>query len=110
MPSNERHVILNGSKAVEIYQRKLALMHPKTFKDCLYTYRWSTRGASAKVSVAYGVSPKAVRDIWNHLTWKYDTMHLWQYDKYVSREIFRPDESTLGPLDDPFHADWPYWK
>jgi hypothetical protein len=36
------------------------------------------RGASAKLSRQYGVSPKAIRDIWNHKSWVKATIHLWQ--------------------------------
>jgi hypothetical protein len=30
-----------------------------------------------EVARLYRCSPKIVRDIWNHVTWKYATKHLW---------------------------------
>ena len=32
---------------------------------------------SAQIAKTYGVSPKAIRDIWNRRTWQNETRHLW---------------------------------
>ena len=34
-------------------------------------------GRSAQMAKKYGVSPKAIRDIWNRRTWQSETKHLW---------------------------------
>jgi hypothetical protein len=66
-------VVLTADQAREIYQCKLALeKQNRGFK---------TRGQSVHVARLYRVSPKAVRDIWNHTTWKPITQQLWQYDE-----------------------------
>jgi hypothetical protein len=39
------------------------------------------KGKSIAISERFGVSAKAVRDIWNHRTWKYATSHLWKVCK-----------------------------
>jgi len=101
-----RRKALHKSRAVEIYKHKLALM--QAFGDGVYTYRATLRGESIKISAKYGVSSRVVRDIWNHVTWKLETMHLWCHD--APNDSFRPEEFVLGPLHDPFHADWPYWE
>ena len=42
------------------------------------------------LAMQYGVTPKAVRDIWNHRTWKHATMSLWPMDeanKYIKKHL-----------------------
>ena len=81
---------LNRTKAIEIYEHKLALLRPKSFHD-----QSSLRGVSAKIAVKYGVSPKTIRDIWNKMA--------------PQRVVFDPERSLLTPMSDPFHDDWVYW-
>jgi hypothetical protein len=76
--SSNSRVLLNQHVAVQIYQHKLSLIQPKCFKSCLLSDASRMRGASAKLSRQYGVSPKAIRDIWNHKSWVKATIHLWQ--------------------------------
>ena len=76
-------VILNSELAVDIYQHKLELMAPKCFKSCIQSPIVKTRGESIKLAVKYGVSAKAIRDIWNHKSWVKATMHLWT-DKSIN--------------------------
>ena len=43
-----------------------------------------------RLAVQYGVTPKAVRDIWNHRTWKHATVSLWPLDeanKYIKNNL-----------------------
>jgi hypothetical protein len=56
--------------AVEIYKCKLAAQDKNVEFD-------SNRRGTSEVARLYGCSPKTVRDIWNHVTWKYATKHLW---------------------------------
>jgi len=99
---------LNRTKAIEIYEHKLALLRPKSFHSCFSYDQSSLRGVSAKIAVKYGVSPKTVRDIWNHITWIIETQHLWN-KMAPQRVVFDPESSLLTPMSDPFHDDWVYW-
>mmetsp|Transcript_39620 Transcript_39620/g.105471 ORF Transcript_39620/g.105471 Transcript_39620/m.105471 type:complete len:113 (+) Transcript_39620:102-440(+) len=62
------HKILSAKQAIEIYQLKFDDVTGK-FK------RVGTKISSPSTIVAsrYGISPKAVRDIWNHRTWATET-------------------------------------
>lgn len=61
------------------------------------------------------VSPKTIRDVWNHKTWVHVTQPLWSYD----RKPVDPLDDIRDPRDaygdvlaieklssDPFHFDW----
>jgi hypothetical protein len=63
-----RRIVLSEELAVEIYKHKL-VPSDKNGK--------MLKGRSATVAKFYNVSPKAIRDIWNHKTWKYATFHIW---------------------------------
>jgi hypothetical protein len=62
---------MTESLAIEIYRLK------HTAND----QRSKTPGAKClkpgDIAEMFQVTPKAVRDIWNHVTWKYATKHLW---------------------------------
>ena len=63
-------MVLNGELAVEIYEHKVRAFAPKSFKTCLQaSLRTTMRGESVKIAKKYGVTPKAIRDIWNHKSW-----------------------------------------
>ena len=70
---------LTDELAREIYGHKLKLdgINCKTAGARI-------KGPSAAIARIYNVSPKAVRDIWNHITWKYATSHLWNNEKSAS--------------------------
>jgi hypothetical protein len=61
---------MTAEQAEEIYVCKLALLKGRNGSP--------ERGQSLHVSRIFQVSPKAVRDIWNHRTWKIATQHLWR--------------------------------
>ena len=63
-------IVLNHCEVVEIYQYKLALLKSKHMK----------RGKSSRLAEKYGVSPKTIRDIWSHRTWKEVTKPFWPKD------------------------------
>ena len=65
-------VILSADQVLEIYKCKLAMEQ--------YNNGIRVRGYSVSISRMYKVSPKSVRDIWNHITWKPVTCHLWRSD------------------------------
>ncbi len=56
--------ILTLQQAVHIFKMKLHQSNP------------SSRGTAAVISKSFGVSEKAVRDIWTGRTWVRETMHL----------------------------------
>lgn len=59
--ARDRRGVLDAEDAIEIYRVKTQ----KTPRD------------SARLAAIYGITPKAVRDIWNHRTWSNATMVLW---------------------------------
>jgi hypothetical protein len=73
----QNRLILSESQAVEIYRIKLDVLI--TCPEGEWTKSPSTRisGKSVDIGRLFNVSPKTVRDIWNHVTWKYATCHLW---------------------------------
>jgi hypothetical protein len=67
-------VILTKEQAVEIYKIKLVVAS-SALAGGLLQQRNPTKTTS--IGRFYNVSPKAVRDIWNHVTWKSATSFLW---------------------------------
>lgn len=92
------------------------------------------RGKASVIAKQYGVSPKTIRDIWNHKTWYEATFRLWDprffnnNDNIVlespmsfiieeatnlnneSNDIEIPDLIDSNEIFvDPFHDDWNYW-
>jgi hypothetical protein len=65
-------VVLTADQALEIYKVKLALQKQNRGVK--------VRGQSVQIATMYRVSPKTVRDIWNHTTWKPVTHQLWKDD------------------------------
>jgi hypothetical protein len=49
----------------------------------------------------YQVSPKTIRDIWNHTTWKPVTCHLWRNAMDLNIETPRPKSFGLPVLETP---------
>ena len=65
--------MLTEQDSVKIYESKIR------WKEELrsgHTVR-SIRGQSVPLSKLYGVSSRAIRDIWNRQTWAKATQHLW---------------------------------
>jgi hypothetical protein len=95
-------IILDQTKALEIYNFKLRLTRPTCFRDLLLDPKCKLRGASKKLAALYGVNPKTIRDIWNRRSWGHITS-----DASLVKPLFEPHEDTLlRSFDDPFHADW----
>jgi hypothetical protein len=68
-PIVRRGIVLSESLAVEVYRFK------QTFDTDANASK--AKGRSSVVGRLFNISPKTVRDIWNHITWKYATHHLW---------------------------------
>ena len=73
--------VLCAAQVVEIYKHKLCLLEPNSFESCLQTAESRIKGQSGRIAGMFGVSPKTVRDIWNHRTWAYATHHLWAQEE-----------------------------
>ena len=71
MESSRKRAVLTNQQAAEIFQLRINTGVLDSSRQHLFTSR------SAQVSKMYGVSPKAVRDIWNMRTWRHATKHLW---------------------------------
>ena len=72
--------MLTAQLAAEIYAHKLKFLSKD---EAVYSISGTVRGKSSLMSRLYGVSPRAVRDIWNRRTWGFATNHLWQYDGQI---------------------------
>lgn len=86
--SQRKRAVLTNQQAAEIFQLRLSFGILDSSRQHLFTSR------SAQVSKIYGVSPKAVRDIWNMRTWRHATKHLWTLQDRL-REGEKP--STIKP-------------
>jgi hypothetical protein len=98
--------ILKQQQAIEIYQFRSGTPHP------LRHYHFLTGKASA-IARAYNVSPKAIRDIWNHRTWRAETRHMWTSDDAQrksgeAREAAPNAESSAASTDfsEAYISDW----
>jgi hypothetical protein len=78
-------IVLNAQQAIEIYMLK-----PDAFLDISK----KTRGHSNPIAEKYGVSPKAIRDIWNLKTWAAATKHL---RALPHEDVLACDVSTCCP-------------
>jgi hypothetical protein len=77
--SPRKRAVLTDQQAAEIFKLRLAVGAFDSARQHLFTSR------SAQVSKLYGVSPKAVRDIWNMRTWRHATKQLWS-DQDILRD------------------------
>jgi len=83
---NTSHVVLTPATAVQIYRAK----------------QGKTRQDAARLGARFGVSAKAVRDIWRRRTWPRATKHLWT-DKHscpARPESLASDDSLSASLSD----------
>ena len=76
MRRHRKRAVLTVDKAAEIFNLRLPFCQStsSSARDRLFTSR------SITLSNIYGVSPKAVRDIWNKRTWRHATRPLWIED------------------------------
>ena len=85
-------VHLTPDQAVDIYGLKLAMTFPRRLPSCFDS---GVRGKSVPVAAQYGVSPKAIRDIWNRKAWAYATAHLWSQEEPGTGDIEREESAVL---------------
>ena len=73
--------VLTEELAQEIYQHKLRLE-----RNNIKTSGARIKGPSAAIAQLYTINAKTVRDIWNRVTWKYATCHLWTESEIIISE------------------------
>ena len=92
--------MLQEEDAVEIYWQKISSIagfhgYSKEMEKS------SLRRERLNLSGKFGVTIRAIRDIWTRRTWAYATMHLWIYEDTVIPEVFNvPGASKLQVLND----------
>ena len=74
-------IVLTKEVASEIYQHKIRLLTPTSYKASIQSGKASIKGESSKVAKLYGVSSKTIRDVWNHKTWGNATSALWNSNR-----------------------------
>ncbi len=82
--------VLNHQQAIEIF--KLGKLKPKTDTGVGLRFLGKFDGNSSVLAKLYGVSPKAIRDIWNRRTWTEQTRHLWAGDE--SKQVVASGDCT----------------
>ena len=66
--------MLKNLKPSMLWQRKVQGQMNRLAKS------WMKQSESGPVSKLFGVSPRAIRDIWNRRTWAYVTKRLWSLE------------------------------
>ena len=82
--------VLTQDQAIEIYRRKPCAGF--TDRNVAAGQLGDSRGRSVHLARIYGVSSKAIRDVWNRRTWAFATCRLWQAEQAgdLSIESFGP--------------------
>ncbi len=57
------------------------------------------RGMSIPVSKMFGISPRAIRDIWNRRTWEHATADLWELETFVEETEASLNEVLFSRID-----------
>ena len=86
--------MLSESKVVEIYEHKLSLLAKRRASPELSSLM-SLRGESSSIAADYGVSSRAIRDIWNRQTWAVTTRHLWVEESETALTVDFSDTSIV---------------
>ncbi len=109
---SKNRIVLNNELAVEIYKCKLAFVAPSSSIACFQSLERRARGQSALISSRFGVSPKTIRDIWNHKTWAHATNHLWSHSEngcYSLYENHYPALVSDVRMGTQLFTLFPYW-
>ena len=72
-------MILTNALAIEIYKLKISMAN-----NLVLPCSRLIRGRCNSVGAHYGVSSRAIRDIWNRKAWSYATQHLWPLESNLS--------------------------
>ena len=73
--------MLCEAQVLEIYTLKLCFLAQRGSPNPRAAWKLSMRGKCVPVSKVYGVSPRAIRDIWNRHTWGHATNKLWAQEQ-----------------------------
>ena len=85
---------MTSDQAVEIYRYKLLSLNGYLKDGMLLHHR--AKGCSGPLALKYGVSPKAIRDIWNRRTWAFATVELWKEEEPGLLEIEITSPSSVS--------------
>ena len=94
MSACDKRTVLTDELAREIYMHKLRLESKNQ-----RTSGARIKGPSGGIARMYKISPKAVRDIWNHVTWKYATNPLWSTPPCETHSPAVADPKVCEPLE-----------
>jgi hypothetical protein len=88
----KKRAVLTHHQAIAIFEMR-GPFYEST--DCSRDRAFTSR--SVMVSRVFGISPKAVRDIWNKRTWRHCTQALWTEDDVLLRtEYVRPTRNDAA--------------
>ena len=75
-------MMLCEAQVVEIYKLKIETCLTSNSSSKLEdgAAGQKIRGRSISIAAQFGVSSRAIRDIWNRKTWAYATQHLWHLE------------------------------
>ena len=95
--------MLCEAQVLEIYKLKISIMHNLSVCFKAGNAGQCIRGKNIPVARRYGVSPRAIRDIWNRKTWAYVTHQLWFmekhfYDDCTELREFAPEQVSFFSL------------
>ena len=86
---------LSAEQAIEIYRMMpLHFDNRENIKDDTVISS-KARGGSAPIARKYGVSAKAIRDIWNRRTWAFATLEIWKEKQFGFLSIEAKGPSTV---------------
>ena len=70
--------MLKQYEAVEIYKHKISFIEKARPNHLLVSHKVTLqRRQSEQLAKTYGVTVRAVQDIWNRRSWAFATSHLW---------------------------------
>ncbi len=92
-----RRIVLKRAEVVKIYEYKLMRMRDVSYRQSLGGAKHALHGKSDSLAKKFGVSPKTIRDVWSHRTWRDVTMPMWARDGGVQM-LEAPVTAVATPL------------
>ena len=95
-------------QVLEIYKLKISFIESHLSVSRAGTCEQWMRGKNIPVARRYGVSPRAIRDIWNRKTWVFATQELWPLENHSYAN--RTERSVLEPAQVSFWNLCLFWN
>ena len=70
-------------KAIDFFKFKFDLLVETSF--FWHKPRSCSEGTKLRIAMAYGLTSRSIRDIWNHQSWGYATQCLWDKESEICR-------------------------